>query len=573
MVTLQLPQYFEPMWKRVFILLSFIVLASCGYRAEVAAEESGVLFHQGLKMFYLGDLPQARDCFKRVVTRQKDNDAAFYYLAQIAGYAGQWKESEQYLQKALKLDPENYWYRLQQAKLAVAAGKTQEAGLLYENLWRDYPDKTELLYDRIALYMDGHNAEKALELLDTLEGREGVTESGVLLRFNLTIDRDKEAARTLLREYATHTPTPRVLCLLGDLEAGDGETEKAGEYYQKALESDPAFMPAVFGMAEVYRMKRQFDLYFQNINVFLAYPEVDVRMKTDYLKQILETRAFVATFQPQVDTLFQSTRSAHRTDSTLAYIYAGFLIQTQNPSGALEVIKDNIRYYPKDYHAWYQTLGVIYYLKEWPLLCEYGSKALESFPDDADFGSLYGLALWQTGQLDQAIARFERILSLLKKDDKTNKVQTLSLLGDLYHEKGAWELSFRTYEEVLRLDRQNLPVLNNYAYYLSLQGEQLEKALSMSQVTIEKEPNNATYLDTYGWILHLLGRSAEARNIFRQAMAYGGKESAEILNHYGDVLNALNEPLMAIVYWQQAYAIEPREDIRKKIDNNKKPGQ
>ena len=573
MVTLQLPQYFEPMWKRFFILLSFIVLASCGYRAEVAAEESGVLFHQGLKMFYLGDLPQARDFFKRAVSRQKDNDAAFYYLAQIAGYAGQWNESEQYLQKALKLDPGNYWYRLQQAKLAVAAGKVEEAGLLYEKLWKDNPGKTELLYDLIGLYTNSHQTDKALELLDTLESREGVTESGVLLRFNLTVDRDKEAARTLLREYADHTPTTRVLSILGDLEASDGEMEKAGEYYQKALESDPAFMPAVFGMAEVHRMKRQFDLYFQNINIFLAYPQVDVRMKTDYLKQILETRAFVATFQPQVDTLFQSARSAHRTDSTLAYIYAGFLTQTQNPSAALEVIKENIRYYSNDYHAWYQTLGVIYYLKEWPLLCEYGSKALENFPDDADFGSLYGLALWQTGQLDQAIARFERILSLLKKKDNKNKVQTLSLLGDLYHEKGDWERSFKTYEEVLRLDGQNLPVLNNYAYYLSLQGEQLEKALSMSQVTIEKEPNNATYLDTYGWILHLLGRSAEARNIFRQAMAYGGKESAEVLNHYGDVLNALNEPLMAIVYWQQAYAIDPREDILKKIETNKKSGQ
>ncbi|MFA6818598.1 MAG: hypothetical protein WCR22_06835, partial [Bacteroidales bacterium] len=69
------------------------------------------------------------------------------------------------------------------------------------------------------------------------------------------------------------------------------------------------------------------------------------------------------------------------------------------------------------------------------------------------------------------------------------------------------------------------------------------------------------------------GRSSEARNIFRQALAYGGKESAEILNHYGDVLNTLNEPLMAIVYWQQAYDMEPREEIRNKIEANRKTGQ
>jgi tetratricopeptide (TPR) repeat protein len=206
-------------------------------------------------------------------------------------------------------------------------------------------------------------------------------------------------------------------------------------------------------------------------------------------------------------------------------------------------------------------------------LCEYGARALDVFRDDVDFSSLYGLALWQTGKLEEAIARFELILKLLKKGDTKNKVQTMSLLGDLYHEKGDWERSFRMYEEVLRLDRENLPVLNNYAYYLSLRGEKLEKALSMSRITIDKESNNSTYLDTYGWILHLLGRSAEAKTIFRQALAYGGKESAEILNHYGDVLNALNEPLMAIVYWQQAYDIEPREDILSKIETNRKTGQ
>jgi len=561
------------MCKRVCVLVLLVVLTSCGYRAEMATEESSVLFYQGLKMFYLGEFPQAREYFKRTVSRDRKNDAAFYYLAQIAGYAGQWEESGEYLDKALKLDPGNYWYRLQQAKLAIASGKEEEAGSLYENLWLDYPAKTELLYDLIGLYMNGRKTDKALKLLDTLEAREGVTESGLLLRFNLMMETDKEAAQTLLRAYADHTPSPRVLSVLGDLAGGDGEIDKAGDYYRRALEADPAFMPAIFGIAETYRMKRQFDLFFENINIFLAYPDVDVRMKTDYLKQILDTRGFVATFQPQVDTLFLSARSAHKTDSTLAYMYGGYLIQTEKKAEALEVIKDNLRYYPNDFHAWYQTLGVIYYLKEWPLLCEYGSRALEIFPDNPDFSSLYGLGLWQTGQLDQAIARFERILSLLKKKDMTNKVQTMALLGDLYHEKGDWERSFRMYDEVLRLDRENLAVLNNYAYYLSLREEELEKALEMSQVTIDKEPKNPTYLDTYAWILHKLGRSAEARNIFRQALAYGGKESAEILDHYGDVLNALNEPLMAIVYWQQAYDIEPRQDILEKIETNKRNGQ
>ncbi|MDD3943757.1 MAG: tetratricopeptide repeat protein [Bacteroidales bacterium] len=573
MVTLQFPQHFVTMWKYIFLSISVMVLTSCGYRAEVAAEESRMLFHQGLKAYYLGDMSQAEDSFRRVVSRNRNNDAAYYYLAQIAGFSGNWDEARDHLQKALKLQPDNYWYRLQQAKLAVASGNSGQAEALYESLWQDYPQKTELLYDRISLFMTNGRSDRALALLDTLEKRDGVSESSVMFRFNLLMEQDKEAAIQMLTEHARNNPSPRVLSIMGDVRAGEGEIDQAMAYYQSALEGDPTFMPAVFGLAETYRLKRQFDKYFEYMNLFLAYPDVDAAMKTDYLKQILEARSFVGTFHPQVDTLFINAREAHPVDSTLSYMYAGFLIQTEKPGRALEVVRENLEHYPGDFQAWYQTLGVIYYLKDWPLLSEYGERALEVFPDNTDFASLYGLALWQNGQLEDAIARFERILTLLNKTDTRNRIQTMSLLGDLYHEKGDREHSFAMYEEVLRLDRNHLPVLNNYAYYLSLEGEQLEKALSMSRITIDEEPNNATYLDTYGWILHLLGRSSEARNIFRQALAYGGKESAEILNHYGDVLNTLNEPLMAIVYWQQAYDMEPREEIRNKIEANRKTGQ
>ena len=221
-------------------------LASCGYRPR-GGEESRILFHQGLNLFYQGDMAGARESFKRVVSRNQNNDAAYYYLAQIAGYAGQWENADNYLNRALRLQPDNYWYRLQQAKLAVAQGDIPEAEAYYSTLSRDYPQKTELLYDRIGLYMNGKNSAKALELLDTLEKREGVTESGLLLRFNILMENDKEAAVALLKQYAQDNPTTRILSIMGDVLAGDGEIETASEYYQRARQIH--FMPAA-GLAK-----------------------------------------------------------------------------------------------------------------------------------------------------------------------------------------------------------------------------------------------------------------------------------------------------------------------------------
>lgn len=561
------------MKKLVFLWITVLAATSCGYRAQMAGNEADALFHRGMQAFYQGDIPSAEDFFKRVAALNKNNDAALYHLSQIAAFQNDWKAADKYIQRAIKLQPDNYWYRFHYAKTLMAAAEYEKALAVYEELWNAYPAKTELLYDRIGLLMNNGQNKEALDLLDTLEKRNGLTESVMLLRFNLLAEEDTERAEALLRSYAKEYPSARIMSILGDIEASAGRIDSAGTYYRKTLEMDPSFIPAVFGLAETYRLKRQFDLFFENINVFLAYPDIDVRMKTDYLEQILETRGFVATFQPQVDTMFLSTRDAHPADSTLAYMYTGYLISTQRPDEAVATITKNITYYSSDYKAWHQMLGILYYLKDWSRLCEYGQRALEVFPDDVTFGSLYGLALWQTKDIEGAIARFERILSRLKRSDVENKVQTLSLLGDLYHERGDMRQAYIMYEKTLLLDKENLPVLNNYAYFLSLEGKHLERALSMSKVTIDKEPKNATYLDTYGWILHKLGRTEEAKTAIRQALAYGGKESAEILNHYGDILHALNEPLMAIVYWQQAYDLEPREDILEKINTNKKAGQ
>jgi Tfp pilus assembly protein PilF len=70
----------------------------------------------------------------------------------------------------------------------------------------------------------------------------------------------------------------------------------------------------------------------------------------------------------------------------------------------------------------------------------------------------------------------------------------------------------------LKYNPDNIPVLNNYAYYLSLEQTDLDKAEEMSYRTIKAEPNNATYLDTYAWILFQLGQYNDALFYIRQAI-------------------------------------------------------
>ncbi|MBR5905978.1 MAG: tetratricopeptide repeat protein [Bacteroidales bacterium] len=153
-----------------------------------------------------------------------------------------------------------------------------------------------------------------------------------------------------------------------------------------------------------------------------------------------------------------------------------------------------------------------------------------------------------------ALGDDERVIEIcqemmeLQPEDTTNVVSCLSIIGDTYHSMGQTRKAYKTYEKALKLDPRNCPVLNNYAYYLSLEKRRLAKAEKMSFITIEEEPDNPTYLDTYGWILFLRGKAKQAKPYFKHAMLYGGKDNAVILMHFSQVLEKLGEKDLATYY-------------------------
>ena len=169
------------------------------------------------------------------------------------------------------------------------------------------------------------------------------------------------------------------------------------------------------------------------------------------------------------------------------------------------------------------------------------------------------MSFWQIGELDSAIEDYKLAL---EKAPKGSDIQLnfLSALGDLYHVKGDQKTAFSYYDKALKINGSYAPVLNNYAYYISERYSEpvkkvpkdLRKAYDMSRITIEKEPDNATYLDTYAWILHLMGQDLEAKAHFKHAMIHGGKESGVMLRHYAIVLKALGENDLAAIYSAQA---------------------
>ena len=121
-------------------------------------------------------------------------------------------------------------------------------------------------------------------------------------------------------------------------------------------------------------------------------------------------------------------------------------------------------------------------------------------------------------------------------------------LGDAWHTLKNTEESDKAYEKSLKAKDNNPYVLNNFAYYLSVRGTELERAEKMAKKAVELDTDNSSFEDTYGWVLYKLGKTKEAKKWIGKALEDKENVSSEVLEHYGDVLYKLGEPEKAIEY-------------------------
>ena len=368
-------------------------------------------------------------------------------------------------------------------------GKLDEALEQFQRIHAaDSTNDAAYYYMGMCEYALGHQ-EKAAEMLKKAVSMDGDNSwyRNSLASVYLNMGLTQEAApllKKLVEEFPQAYNNPYMLTLLGDSELRQYKDSLALGWYDRALEIDPSYAPAEMSKAELYRMRGNNPAFFVSLEKVIRNSEVIPEAKSKYLESMME------------------------------------------------------RMDPKFWWVWGEQI------------CSLIDVCVEMHPEDMGSRWLKVNTCAIKEDWDGAISQCRDIADVSKaKGDRENFSKAYSTIGDILHENKADERgAFAMYDLALKADPENAAVLNNYAYYLSLKGKNLRKALKMSKITIEKEPDNATYLDTYGWILHLLRKDAESKPYFKHALIYGGRESKVILEHYSEVLKALNEEDLAEYY-------------------------
>ena len=221
------------------------------------------------------------------------------------------------------------------------------------------------------------------------------------------------------------------------------------------------------------------------------------------------------------------------------------------------------------YQVWNQLLVCESEMGAFDSLAKHSGEVMELFPEQAAPYYLNGIAYIRLKKYDKAVQPLKEGQQFVFENVPL-EVEFCANLAEVYNNLKQYEKSDKEFDKAIELDPNNAPILNNYAYYLSLRKQNLEKAEKMSRRSLDISPNSVNNLDTYGWVLFQEKKYEEAKRYLEKAFDKGGFNRPAIVEHYGDVLFFLNETDKAVENWKKARELGANSDLlNKKIADKK----
>ncbi len=510
-------------------------------------------FMEGNKQRILDNIDKAEEYYKKALEIDPDHDASLYELARIYMWQDRADDAILLMNKAVAVNPENVWYKLFQAELYKRTMQFDKVVETYESLVEAHPENIDYQYDLALSYIINGDYKKALEAYDHLEELIGVNEELSLKKqkLYLSLNKPKKALDEIEKLVAKNPNNTRYLEILAESFINVGKDDKALETYRKIAQLDPDNPYIRISLSDFYRKKGEDQKAFEELKLGFANPNLELKTKLQILLSYYSINQFYDDNNEQAFELAKILAETHPENANALAIYGDLLYRKGKTEEAYEVFSRAIEHDQSNYGIYEQLLFIQNELSKTDELEKTSSETMELFPMQPLPYLFNGFANTRKKNYDKAVKSLEAGSKLVVDNDKL-LAQFYSSLGDVYHELKNDEESDAYYEKALAIIPNDPFVLNNYAYYLSLRNENLEKAGKMARKANDLDPENPSFQDTYGWVLYKLGMYEQAEKWIKKALDNEEKDSAVLLEHYGDVLFRLGRTDEALQYWQKA---------------------
>ena len=520
-------------------------------------------FLEAVRIKQKGDYDAAFELYGRCLEIYPGSAAVLYELSQFYMFLGQEQKGEEALKQAVRRDDGNFWYKQTLASYYRQKQDWLKAVTVYEDMAQIFPARLEPLLSLADLYGRTKSYDRLVAVLDRIEELDGKSEQISMEKFRAYLQMDNmERAFGEIQSLTDEYPYDmRYRTVMGDMYLSVGRNDEALKVYSEILKEEPDYAPAMISLASYYQKTGQDSLYAVQTDSILVNENVEPGVKMNFMRQLILKSEQTDRDSTKIIGLFEKMMGRKQTTADVAMLYAQYLISKKMEKDSVPVLDRVLSIDPENKPARLQLLSYDISRNDPDEVIRVAEPALVYSPDAMEFYYYLGMAHYQKEQTDKALEVFRKgVQQINEKSDKGIASDFYSILGDLYHQREMKAEAYAAYDSSLVYNPKNINTLNNYAYYLSVERTDLDKAEEMSFITVKEEPENATYLDTYAWILFEKGRYTEARIYIEQAMRNGGDKSQVIVEHCGDIYFKLGEKEKAVEMWKKALTIEEPTD-------------
>lgn len=460
------------------------------------------------------------------------------------------------IKRAAELSPENSTYQEQLAMTYIATKDYPNAIKAYEKLYSSNPDRTDVLEILLSLYGQKKDYANMLATVDRMVSADGESEQTVLTRMHIYSlqGKKKEEFNTLKRFVDRYPNDMSYQVMMSNWLLQNGEKQKAFDILQKVQKTDPQNVQAKLSMIDYYRAENLDSIARKMEEGLLTNPHTSTDTKVSIIRSVIANNEASGGDSTKVLSLFRNILAGKQENADLAELYVAYLSLKKMPEDSIVGgLKRILEIAPDNKGARIELLRTLWGKIGNDEIIEISKPGVEYNPDEMAFYYFLGFAYIQKDDDDNAFDIFRKGVAQATDSSEPSLVSDMySYIGDIYHQRGQIEEAYAAFDSCLQWKEDNVECMNNYAYFISVDGGDLSRAEQMSYKTIKAQPTNSLYLDTYAWVLFQEKRYAEAQIYIEQAVANDSTNSYVQLEHAGDIYIMLGETDKAINYWRRA---------------------
>jgi tetratricopeptide (TPR) repeat protein len=557
---------------RKFILLCFISLKALSQFAvdepqdqkilakELKAEQS---FSDGMKYFLIEDFKKAEEIFKNNLLVYGESATNSFMLSKTELALEKFELAMISARKAAEDQKDNFYFVQHLANLQFKTNHYKDAENSLKKATKLNPNFVEGYLLLVDTYLTLGKESDAIKTLNDMEKNLGTSEKITEAKQAIFLKQNKVGAALKEGEKMVKED-PEFVLQQAQIMISKNRFSEATQLLKTAIDQNENFVDAYGVLAECYAKQNDKLGTSDVMNAVLTHENLPFALKANVLGAYFSTINKYNEEDLKTALGFCNQLITLHPKEARTYVYKGdVLIKSKQIQAGKDAYLEAVKHDSGIFEAWLAIIELDVKHTQYADLIQHAEKALEYYPNQAYFWYNLGLGQMKTKVYDDALLSFEEAQAINPNNNELAQHIKASI-AETYSLQGNTQKAIAFFEEILKENPKNEQALNNYSLMLANNKNEISRALKLAENLINLYPTKPASYDTKAWIYFKSEDYKIANEMIDIALSKTESPSETLLEHKGDILFKIGDLENAINYWNKAYNINKSN---KKIEN------